>query len=1436
MANWFNGKNITFTIADYKKIAWPTDSNTIDNYEDDCIEIENINLYDNQNNIYNHDFVGNVLVLNSENLFDATTLNIACIKKEIVLDTNNNTTNIKFTTLSGEELSVKNLNPDKLNLQEICYTTKGKTDDTGTILTDYIFWKVLSEEETKYCDFILTKNNNNNYKITFNDTGKYAIPKTTANINDANIIKDKIIKEYTKSDNLVVSLNGSNKEYNDQFIAKEEINYLFTLTDFCENWERYYKYTPMDKLLFLKKGFYQFKCYDDNNNEIPGLIKIFNTDSDLNTYDNNNLVSTSDKINLNDYSINRLTTDNWTSQETKRKQIDLDIKNIEEAFDRWQISDTLPRPYNLDNPTNEETLDFTLENIYNCYNMDLDELSSIKIRSYENDWDAIFNKQESDSSNKPTCENEVYPLPNKFTFTFFKEDSTDETQYLQQNQSIIVNNQLINVSAALTITSNECKSLSILFYSLNNNLGKVIYQLNSETDAEIKSSTEIVDADGITSICKWSSNVKISVNDNSYTISLLDDCYVGFKIKSISIPTVTTKKISLTNKKLNEGSTTIDQDNLHLSITTSYDLRMINISGNYKKNGIKTTNIQLRFSNVLNTGEHLPGVGTSSIRYVNRNVLESNLPSLFVTSITNKQYTISIIIPVDDSLLMVEQEPVAPVNESKATSYSITRTTSRESALDYIPAGTYSYYQYDLLSNEYKTITTTNGEQLEYYFALTDVPYSYDGCGIVMHLKKNGIHFIYSIGLPEDFSSGGEMGNLHTIILYQNEELNEDIPFKETTIDIGEMDDTNHTIEIKSSIGIYDIENSDASNQLVTNITLDPSEETIYINKEKTIEATVEPSWADQTLSWTSSEQSIATVDDSGTVKGVSAGTAIITATANDGSGVFASCEVTVINEQNTDKLQMIDILKNSVKYRISELENEKKQVNHGKYYIKSKVIDENIDPENDWIGEFIFIPDDPYQFVKDDNLTFSIIYLDEIKQFNDIKYYNNKQEYVSCPYVNNYYLGSKEQNLKTFLEKGINLSFSATYESPYFVKGKTVESTTKTLTPFINTINLSNYNLINLNDKLMFQYIGGICQQDRSGQNAEIISKLYTINSQNDYVSKETRPKEVDKERNVDISEQLELNTLQGEYNIPLIPIFLYKTGKDKLAKSTVSANNQSVTVISESNTISTSTNTSLGTIRGKKLYPGSLWGKSIDTWLSRYAGLLSNIYKVGTDSKKVTLIDNYAYYDKYSTTFTKDILVSVSPRSVDNCNKYFTIRDFNYVEWLQELNKYRTGAQNNDSNVNILLEGVIKNFPTQFNFSYEIPTINITQLEDPISKINTVYGTELTSKITDLESSKLYTLDKNGNPISLESYPYIPNCENKFIYSNGTITYNGTMSSEMLDISDLVVNNNLENGKLTLKDLGKYDVLTTQRKNWRGKKFNEYLTGLPKNNAFIK
>jgi uncharacterized protein YjdB/PKD repeat protein len=50
----------------------------------------------------------------------------------------------------------------------------------------------------------------------------------------------------------------------------------------------------------------------------------------------------------------------------------------------------------------------------------------------------------------------------------------------------------------------------------------------------------------------------------------------------------------------------------------------------------------------------------------------------------------------------------------------------------------------------------------------------------------------------------------------------------------------------------------------------------------------------DKSVSWVSSDTSIATVSPSGEVRAVSVGSATITATANDGSGVYATCMVTV--------------------------------------------------------------------------------------------------------------------------------------------------------------------------------------------------------------------------------------------------------------------------------------------------------------------------------------------------------------------------------------------------------------------------------------------------------------------------------------------------------------------------------------------------------------
>ena len=81
----------------------------------------------------------------------------------------------------------------------------------------------------------------------------------------------------------------------------------------------------------------------------------------------------------------------------------------------------------------------------------------------------------------------------------------------------------------------------------------------------------------------------------------------------------------------------------------------------------------------------------------------------------------------------------------------------------------------------------------------------------------------------------------------------------------------------------------------VSYVTLSSSSLNIVKGQSKTLTATVTPSDADnKALQWSSSNTSVATVDQYGKVTGVKAGTATIYATATDGSGKQGSCKVTV--------------------------------------------------------------------------------------------------------------------------------------------------------------------------------------------------------------------------------------------------------------------------------------------------------------------------------------------------------------------------------------------------------------------------------------------------------------------------------------------------------------------------------------------------------------
>ena len=67
------------------------------------------------------------------------------------------------------------------------------------------------------------------------------------------------------------------------------------------------------------------------------------------------------------------------------------------------------------------------------------------------------------------------------------------------------------------------------------------------------------------------------------------------------------------------------------------------------------------------------------------------------------------------------------------------------------------------------------------------------------------------------------------------------------------------------------------------------------VGRSGSLTVTVNPSDAiDKTVTWSSDNNNIATVDSKGVIRSVGLGTTVITCTANDGSGVKASCNITV--------------------------------------------------------------------------------------------------------------------------------------------------------------------------------------------------------------------------------------------------------------------------------------------------------------------------------------------------------------------------------------------------------------------------------------------------------------------------------------------------------------------------------------------------------------
>ena len=83
----------------------------------------------------------------------------------------------------------------------------------------------------------------------------------------------------------------------------------------------------------------------------------------------------------------------------------------------------------------------------------------------------------------------------------------------------------------------------------------------------------------------------------------------------------------------------------------------------------------------------------------------------------------------------------------------------------------------------------------------------------------------------------------------------------------------------------------------VTGLRLNKTSTIIELNRTETLTATIIPENAtNKNVTWTSSDETVATVEN-GTVTALKVGNTTITATAQDGSGVSANCEVEVVKQ-----------------------------------------------------------------------------------------------------------------------------------------------------------------------------------------------------------------------------------------------------------------------------------------------------------------------------------------------------------------------------------------------------------------------------------------------------------------------------------------------------------------------------------------------------------
>ncbi len=157
---------------------------------------------------------------------------------------------------------------------------------------------------------------------------------------------------------------------------------------------------------------------------------------------------------------------------------------------------------------------------------------------------------------------------------------------------------------------------------------------------------------------------------------------------------------------------------------------------------------------------------------------------------------------------------------------------------------------------------------------------------IITRLGNGTVTYYYKPFSAED-SSYQEITNVNTEIgATQETEITAGERYIIKVVAKNEVGEVSTTVEVA------------ATKVLVESITLNKAKATVIIGKTSTLIATIKPDDAtNKTIKWASSDEGVATVSAEGVIIGKKAGTATITAIATDGSGIEATCSITVTDE-----------------------------------------------------------------------------------------------------------------------------------------------------------------------------------------------------------------------------------------------------------------------------------------------------------------------------------------------------------------------------------------------------------------------------------------------------------------------------------------------------------------------------------------------------------